>query len=166
MGFVTSEKTVMGTYWYSHFCCLPPREFLTYQSWGPGHLENFIWLLSLHILYLNSIFSLGNVTDSSLVFSKNCGDFFFKQSFLTSAPWSLGAKWFFAGELSCALQDVKQHLWSLPTKYQQHLSASCPKNQTSLQTMRNIPRQAKLPSVENHCFKMNWWEIKWNKPCV
>lgn len=58
----------------------------------------------------------------------------------------LGARWFSAAGLSCALQSVSQRLWALPPSSQRH-STPNRAHQKCLQTSSKVSWEAELPRV-------------------
>lgn len=80
-----------------------------------------------------------------------CYEQMLRQAFLTSAPLTCQAKYSpLEWGLNCALEDMQQRPWPLPTRRQQHPLPSY-ENRTCLQMQPDVPCEAKSPLVEKHC---------------
>lgn len=81
--------------------------------------------------------------------SQVCYEQMLRQAFSTSAPLTCQAKHsLLEWGLNCALEDMQQCPWPLPTRHQQHPLPSY-ENRTCLQMQPDVPCKAKSPRLRS-----------------
>ena len=71
------------------------------------------------------------------------------QVFKPQSYWHFGPHGSLSWGLACALQDIQQHPWFCPTRWEQH-PASKVKNHKLASTLPNAPWRTESPQAEHH----------------